>query len=63
MKQSFQGLEQSLSQTSAELISQMAEIQSLRLALIWAEARSSRKASFRGPKILSTLNQPQVEPS
>jgi len=58
MKQSFVNIEQQLRQTSAELIGQMAEIQSLRLSLLRAEARKIRTSSAREQNV---LNQPPLE--
>ena len=60
MKQSFQDLEQSLSQTSIELLIRMAEIQKLRLAAKRAEAKNRRTSSLRAPTIGNGLIQPQA---
>jgi uncharacterized membrane-anchored protein YhcB (DUF1043 family) len=57
MKQSFQDLEQSLSQTSTELLGRMAEIQKLRLAVKQAVARYKHRPLVRAPKIESGVNQ------
>ena len=61
MKQSFQDLEQSLSQASTELLIRIAEIQKLRLAVKHAEARNRRTSPLRAPTIGNGLIQPQAE--